>query len=221
MKERKFELTFKNISFYIVGFLIIGLGVNLMLRSEIGAGAWDATNFNLNYLIESLFTKVTFGTTSLIIGMVLFTCVILYKQELKMLIMLVPVFTIFLFIDFWDLLILNNFHPTDLTIRLFLFAVGLIILPFGLASIIHSNFPATVYDEFSIMMHEIFKFKSFSTTRLIFELLGVALAAIFGLFAGVGLGAVNIGTLIMAVTLGPILNAFLKMLRSFEKDGVT
>jgi uncharacterized membrane protein YczE len=230
MKERHFELTPKNISFYIFGFLTIGLGVNVMLRSQIGAGAWDATNFNLNILLQSFGVNATIGTTSMIVGLFLFLWVILYRREWKMMLVLIPIFTVFLVIDFWDLIVLNNFHPTDSNLRLFLFGSGLLLIPFGLACVIHSNFPATVYDEFSIMMHDILKLKSFGTTRLLFELLGVFLAFVFIIIARQFmsqtmlnetplLGTINFGTIVMAVTLGPILNSILALLQTIDEKG--
>jgi uncharacterized membrane protein YczE len=202
-----------------------------MLRSQIGAGAWDATNFNLNILLQSIGINATIGTTSMIVGLFLFLWVILYRREWKMMLVLIPIFTVFLVIDFWDLIVLSNFHPTDPTLRLFLFGFGLILIPLGLASVIHSNFPATVYDEFSIMMHDILKLKSFATTRLLFELLGVFLAFIFIIIARQFmnetmlnetpyLGTINFGTIVMAVTLGPILNGFLSVFQTVEENGI-
>ena len=63
--ERKIEFTPKKITFYILGFLILGLGVNIMARSDLGLGAWDTVTFNLNLLLNESITK---GMTSWIIS---------------------------------------------------------------------------------------------------------------------------------------------------------
>ena len=218
MIERKIELTFNNIFRYIIGFFIIGFGINLMLRSNLGAGAWDATNFNLNAMLASFNVDVTFGTTSLIISMTLFVIVAAYRRKLSSFLMLIPIFAIATFIDFWDLVLLSNFHPEAFGIRFILFISGLLILPFGLVVIISSNFPATVFDEITIMIAELLKVKNFGKVRLGFEILGVVLAAVFSLIGDGTLGAVSIGTAIMAVVFGPIMNIYMKMLKITPKE---
>lgn len=221
MNERKMKLTPKNIALYLMGFLIIGLGIIIMERSMLGVGAWDATNFNLNILLNKVLDldfELTKGTTSLMISTSLLICVVIYKliKEISskviitIFLLLIPMFTIAFAIDFWDLLVFNNFFPEQIIIRVFLFIAGSLLIPFGLVLIIASNFPATVYDEFTIMLVEILKVKNFGKVRLGFEITGVVLAAIFTLVAKEGLGYVSIGTLIMAITIGPLMNVYLK-----------
>ena len=217
MIERKIELTFSNISRYIIGFFIIGLGISLMLRSDLGAGAWDATNFNLNDMLQSFNISFSYGTTSLIISSVLFIIVTSYRRKLSNLLMLIPMFAIAVFIDFWDLIILADFHPVIFSIRLLLFIIGLLILPFGLVVIISSNFPATVYDEITIMIAEILHSKNFGLVRLGFEVLGVLLAVVFGLIGNGELGAVSFGTAVMAIIFGPIMGIYMKLLKVTPK----
>lgn len=211
MKDRKMQINVKTLMLYLSGFLIIGLGINLQLRSLIGVGAWDSTNLNLNLLMAHVFPSITKGMTSLMISSMLFLSVMIYRKwDVKLFIMLIPMFTISLSIDFWDLLVFPNYHPEELVIRLILFGIGLFILPLGLSLIITSKFPATVFDEFTIMLVDILHAKNFGVVRLGFEVSGVLLAVIFGFFAGVNFGFVNIGTLIMAITLGPLMNVYLK-----------
>lgn len=222
MNERNIKLTPKNIALYVLGFLIIGLGVIIMERSNLGVGAWDATNFNLNIMLNKLLSlnfTITKGTTSLILSFILFIVVAIYKLRkginvkivISILLLLIPMFTIAFVIDFWDLLVFSNFYPESIYIRIVLFILGLVIIPFGLVLIIASNFPATVYDEFTIMLTEVLKVKNFGKVRLGFEITGVVLATIFTLIAKEGLGYVSVGTLIMAVSIGPLMNVYLKM----------
>lgn len=222
MNERKIKLTPKNIVLYVLGFLIIGLGVIIMERSNLGVGAWDATNFNLNIMLNKLLSlnfTISKGTTSLILSFILFIVVAIYKLRkginlkviISIILLLIPMFTIAFVIDFWDLLVFSNFYPNLIYIRTILFLVGLFLIPFGLVLIISSNFPATVYDEFTIMLTEVLKVKNFGKVRLGFEIAGVVLATIFTLIAQEGLGYVSVGTVIMAVTIGPLMNVYLKI----------
>ncbi len=221
MKQDKLQFTLKNISMYVTGVMILGLGVNLMLRSELGAGAWDATNFNLNDMMSTFIsdTTITYGTTSLMITLTLFLLVMLYRRfDTKLWMMLIPTFTVAFAIDFWDLLVLNNFHPESIIIRTILYIIGLFVLPLGLSIIIASSFPATVYDEITLVLKEIFKVKNYGYIRMGFEITGVLLAIIFGFIAGVSFGAVSIGTLVMAITIGPVMNIYLKLFGIIKKD---
>lgn len=224
MKERNIQFTFKNISFYILGFFIIGFGVNFTLRSMIGAGAWDTTNYALNAFLEKFFTNVTLGTTSLIISFTIFSVVMIYKvlrfrdkkiSELDLLIqlfMLVPMAFVSIFIDLWDIYILQDLMPSSFLIQLLWFIAGGLAIPLGLSLIVASNFPAFVFDEWTLMMSEVLKIKNFGFVRLGIEITGVVIALIFGLLAGIGLGQINIGSLVMMVAIGPIMNVFLKLL---------
>jgi uncharacterized membrane protein YczE len=55
MKKEKLEFTFRNIFFYLSGFFFIGFSINILLRAELGAGAWDTVNLLL--FIDSLHSK--------------------------------------------------------------------------------------------------------------------------------------------------------------------
>ena len=78
--------------------------------------------------------------------------------------------------------------------------------------IISSKFPAFVFDELMIMLMSIFKTKKVAMVRVAIEITGITLGIIFGFLAGVGFGAVGIGSVLMAIVLGPILSFFLKIL---------
>ncbi len=106
--------------------------------------------------------------------------------------------------------------------QLLLFIIGTFTLPFGLALVIKSSFPAFVFDEFTFMFVDIFKTKNFGRVRLYIEILGLSIGAIFGYLAyfhvDKSFGAVTIGSLIIALVFGKILHLYLKVLK-VQKDG--
>lgn len=228
------SVTFKNITIYTLGILLIGLAVTFLLRADLGVGAWDATSFNLNDMMTSLINQIfetditiTYGMTSFLVSIVLLICVIIYRGfQNKHKLVFASIFFMSLSIDFWNLLILNNFHPDGMTIRVILFIGAIILLPLALALLITSNLAASVYDEFTMVAGEILKIKKYAISKLLIEILGIILAFIFstvtyftqtsGMDYSIN-GNINIGTLILAFTIGPLIGAFLKLFNSNKK----
>jgi len=220
MSERKIEFTSRNILFYVSGFFFIGLGVNLLLRAELGAGAWDTVNYNFN----AIFPELTLGMCSLFFALIIWSIVMLYRRKPKFFLVLIPSLLVSLSIDFWDIIILNDIMPSSLEEQFVWFFLGMILLPICLSLVISSNFPAGVFDELMIMLQEIFKTKGVGAVRIGIEFFAVALAIVFWLIADIemdpndisgsdiGLGAISYGTFIVAITIGPSIQIFLKVL---------
>ena len=197
MIDRKLEYTFKNISYYFLGFFILGMGVTTLLRSTLGAGAWDNVTYNLSVLLN-----LTLGTTSLVIAVILMIIVIGGTKKWRLLLMIIPI---------WDIVILRDYKP-EIFMQIVFYIIGAISIPLGLALIITSKFPAFVFDELMIMLLKIFKTDKVALIRVGIEVFGILLAIAIGFAAGIGFGAVNYGSILMAIILGPILSFFLKLL---------
>lgn len=207
MNDRKIEFTFKNISFYFLGFFILGLGVTSMIISKFGAGPWDTVTKNLSTLIG-----FTLGQTSFIVASILMVIVLGYTRKWKLIFMIVPIGFIAVSLDFWDIIIFGGYIPETILLRITYYILGVIVIPLGLAFVISSKFPAFVFDELMIMFMNIFKTEKVAGIRVGIEILGITLGTIFGFLAGVGFGAVGVGSVVMAIVLGPILAFFLKLL---------
>lgn len=217
MQNREIAFTPKNIIMYLLGFFITGLGVIFMLRGEFGAGAWDTVTFNLYDFFHSIDVSASIGLTSMSITITIFIFVLLYTKKWQLLGMLIPIGVMGSVLDFWDILVLGNFHPESIYIRILLTVLGAVFIPFGLASIVSSKFPAFVFDELTIVVMDMFKTKSITKARLGIELLGISLGILFGFLAGVGFGAVSLVSVIMAIILPSIFNFFVKKLGAFDE----
>lgn len=216
--NRKLEFNRKNISFYFLGFFILGLGVNLMLRADLGAGPWDTVTANLKDFIDATLFSVTLGTVSFVIAFILMIIVLLYTKKWYLVGMIFPIFLVALSLDFWNLIGLGTWEPTEFVIRVIVSLVGGILIPLGLSFIIASNFPAFVFDELTIMLMDITKINSVAIVRVGIEFLGVSLGTLFGFLAGVGWGAVGFASLIVVLMLPPLLEFFLKRLGVINED---
>ncbi len=193
------------IGIYLLGIAFIGFGVNLLIRSDFGAGAWDAVNDNFRTL-----TGITLGTASFSINLIILTLIMLYRKRLKYIITILPIFGSALAMDIWDILLFGSWAPDALTTRFIAFIIGLLVLPFGLSLVIVTKFPAMVFDELTFIMMEIVNAKSFMKVRWGIEVFAMTLASLFGFLAGISFGSVNIGTIIISMTIGPLIAYFLK-----------
>lgn len=198
---------------YVLGMFIAGGGVNFILRSSIGAGSWDAVNDHSRILFG-----ITLGTASLITNFTILTFILIYRKTFKYLIVIIPIFGIATMMDLWDILILNNIYPEGLLNQILWFIFGSTLLPFGLSLMITTKFPSMVYDEMTFAFMDILHINNFLKVRVGVELLAVVIALIQGLFIGIGFGSVSIGTVILAITIGPMIDFFIKRINIIKKE---
>lgn len=200
MRTQKRTSNLVKVIIYMAGVLLTALGINILLRSALGAGPWDTVTHNLG-----VFAGITLGTASLSINVVIMAFIILYNRKLKFLLVILPIIGIALAIDFWDIIVLADYYPGSWWLRSLFYFGGTFILTMGLALMVITRFPAMVFDELTLSLMRLFKIDSFFITRTIIELFAIALATVFGFAAGIGFGAVNVGSFILALILGPIL----------------
>ena len=197
---------------YVFGVFVLGFGINLLLRSTLGAGAWDTVSNNFSQLIGS-----SLGTASFIINVSVLAFVLIYNKDIKYAVILLPILSLALVIDLWDIVILGNLTIEKVWLQVISYIGGGIILSFGLALIIVSRFPAMVFDELTVSLMRLFKIKKFFTMRMMIELFAIGLATIFGFLAGIRFGAVNFGSFILAIAIGPIISIHMKWLNALLK----
>lgn len=199
------KISLKNVLLYLLGFIIAALGIVLLLRSELGAGPWDAVTFNLSAL-----TNWTLGTSSALISGLLMIFMTVANKNLRYLFLVVPLLLIALALDFWDLVIFKDYYPNGWVLQGVFFIIGFYTLTLGLAMIASANFIAMIFEELTRTLMNLFPIDKFATARVFVELFAITTASILGFIAGIKFGAVAFGTLIMAVFIGPIIAFNLK-----------
>ena len=213
-----------NIIFYLMGFIILGFAVNIMKASTLGNGAWDTVTINIrDYLNMNLNLEwVTLGMISFSVSITLMIIVFIYRKNFKFLLMIVPIFLVALSIDFWNIVIFQEWEAIKLELQIVLYVVGTLLLPLGLTLIVKSSFPAFVFDELMLMFVKIFKAKKITYVRLVIEFLGISIGTLFGFLTYYHLngtfGAVDVGSFILAFTLSPIMAFYYKVLRVQRTD---
>ena len=194
--------TLRRITQYTLGVFLISLGVVTLLRTDIGAGAWDTTTANLAAL-----TGWTLGLSSFIIQFLIVLIIVAYRKQWKYFLVAISIILISLGIDFWDLVVYRDFYYEGFIVRLIVFFIGVFVITTGLSLVILTHYPAAIFDEFMLMIMKIFHTEKIFFPRLFVEMLALFLASIFGFMAGIGFGAVNLGSFILAFFL-PFILAF-------------
>lgn len=208
-----FKTPIFNILLYAFGVIFTGLGVNLLLYSTFGAGAWDAVNEHM-----SLILNITLGTASLITNLSILLFIIVMNKSLKYLITLIPIFMIAVSMDFWDLIIFSRFTFTLPLHYTLLFSLGVLVLPFGLSCIIATKFPSMVYDELTFILMKLSNIPNFLFVRWFVEGFAIILAIVLGFIAGIGFGTIHIGSILIAFVIGPLINFYLKQLKKITSS---
>jgi uncharacterized protein len=194
--------TLRRMTQYTLGVFLISLGVVTLLRTDIGAGAWDTTTANLAAL-----TGWTLGVSSFIIQFLIVLIIVAYRKQWKYFLVAISIILISLGIDFWDLVVYRDYYYEGFIVRLTVFFTGVFVITTGLSLVILTHYPAAIFDEFMLMIMKIFHTEKIFFPRLFIEMLALFLASIFGFMAGIGFGAVNLGSFILAFFL-PFILAF-------------
>jgi uncharacterized protein len=193
-------------TFYVVGLIILSLGVSLTIKADLGAGAWDALNVGLSKSVG-----LTVGNWVFIIGIFLiFVNAFLYQRKPNF----VSVLTILIvgfFIDFWLLVVLKDVHASgDFFTQNLLLLFGIIILPVGIAIYLEGNIAPNPVDQ--LMLAISFRFNvSFMVAKTIGELLALV-------FAWLLEGPIGIGTIIITLLIGPLVQITIPLVKRISNN---
>lgn len=188
-KEKRFQKhggvkMIKRSIFYVAGMIIACTGVGLVIKSNIGAGPWDAF-----YAGTSEKIGLSIGTC-VIIGQIVFLLInsLLLKKR--------PVFESAITIVLWGLILdfcmeflLKNVYLANLSLlsRWLFFLAGVVFIGIGIGAYLTSRFPSMPYDGTMLAIVERFRL-NMNFSRTILE--GAGLLAAYFIGGPVGLGSV-------------------------------
>lgn len=193
----------RRLTIYITGLAITALGIALIVRSIVGAGPWDSVAVGLK-----LHFGLTIGMWSIIsqVFLILFTAVI-EKARVRIESVLVIVVRSW-FLDFWYYIALANLDASNsLALQWLIFALGVFTIGAGISIYMEAKFPSSPIDGLMIALSERFNL-SISTSRLFIEASGLIIGYLFG-------GPVGVGTIIVALTLGRIIQTSNRLLKKY------
>ncbi|MDQ0256663.1 putative membrane protein YczE [Evansella vedderi] len=166
-----------------------------MIKSDLGVGPWDAFFVGLASRVG-----LTTGSWVFIIGflLVLINSLIVWKRP--ELIGMLTMFILGLLIDFWQLVVFSEFVLSLMYVRVFFLLGGIVIIGLGVALYLQANFARNPIDGLMLAVQKRTG-KSMTISKTIVEVTALILAILVG-------GPIGVGTIIVAIFIGPIIQMF-------------
>ena len=187
---------------YLIGVGIMPAGAVLTINAHLGAGGDDALNFVLADLLH-IRTSLAIYSTAFII---LITAALIRKSYPRVE-TFISSFFLGISTDFWKT-VLSGFEGKDFMTGLLLLVTGIIIIAVAVASYMISIFPTNPSDDLILALKE--RGCKIGIAKMSFDIICVVLAFLLG-------GEIGIGTIIVTLCLGPVIDFFHKYLNKLIK----
>jgi uncharacterized protein len=185
-------LKITRILFYVIGLLILTLGISLAIKAKLGASAWDALAVG-----ESKTFGLTVGTWIIInSSILLFVNAFLQKKRPDWL-AAITFILIGRFLDFWLKVESEHLFDASTLTRYIQLALAILSMTIGIGIYLQAKFPLSPIDDLMMSLNKRFGV-SLGVAKTIGEVFALALAFILH-------GAIGIGTILITFSIGPIL----------------
>lgn len=182
--------------FYVVGILILTLGISLTIQSKLGTSPFDALLVGLSKNVG-----LTVGSWEIILALLLIGSNSLLARQRPEILGLVTALITGIGIDMWLFLLHDVVSPDIWFSQAVCFITGLVIVGLGTATYLHTNFAPIPVDRLTLIIKELTRKTVFFSRTLIY-ILFLMLAIIFN-------GPIGVGTLLTVCLGGYILHFFM------------
>ncbi|MEC2309390.1 YczE/YyaS/YitT family protein [Bacillus atrophaeus] len=183
-------------TFYVLGILILTLGISFTIQSDLGTSPFDAVVVGLSKNVG-----LTVGSWEIIIAFILICCNSFLKRQRPEILGLLTAFITGIGIDMWLFLLHNLITPELWYSKAVCFGIGLVVTGLGTATYLHTNFAPIPIDRLTLIIQELTRTNIFFARTLIY-LLFLIIAMILN-------GPIGVGTLLTVCLAGVILNYFM------------
>lgn len=175
---------------YILGLLIMSLGIVLLIKADLGATPWDVLHVGLYYQMG-----LSIGSWSIIVGFIILASAAVILKEWPQIGAFMNMVLVGVFIDMFFLLPFLQ-TPEELIGKMIMFIIGIIINAYGMGIYISAKFGAGPRDSLMIAV----------STKTGMKIRNVrAVMEIFVLSAGWLLGGpIFWGTILYGLAVGPL-----------------
>jgi uncharacterized protein len=186
--------------FYVVGILLLTLGISFTIQSDLGTSPFDA-------LLVGLANHVGFtvGTWEIIIALIVIGCNSFLKKQKPEILGLLTACITGISIDMWLILLENLFIPELWYSKVIYFGIGLIAIGLGTALYLHTNIAPIPVDRLTLIIQELTRTNLFYARTFIY--------LVFLLMALIFKGPIGVGTFLIVCLSGLILNYFMSFTR--------
>ncbi|MGG0048947.1 YczE/YyaS/YitT family protein [Bacillus atrophaeus] len=183
-------------TFYVLGILILTLGISFTIQSDLGTSPFDAVVVGLSKNVG-----LTVGSWEIIIAFILICCNSFLKRQRPEILGLLTAFITGISIDMWLFLLHNLLTPDLWYSKVICFGIGLVVIGLGTATYLHTNFAPIPVDRLTLIIKELTRTNIFFSRTFIYLLFLIA-AIILN-------GPIGVGTLLTVCLGGLILNSFM------------
>ncbi|KAA9019471.1 YczE/YyaS/YitT family protein [Niallia endozanthoxylica] len=182
--------------FYVVGILLLTLGVTFTIQSDLGTSPFDALLVGLSRNVG-----LTIGGWEILIALLLIGCNSILKRQRPEVLGLLTALITGVGIDMWLFLLQNVITPELVISKVVWFGIGLVIIGLGTAIYLHTHLAPNPIDRLTLIIQEL--------TRTNIFLSRTSIYVIFLTMAMIVDGPIGVGTLLTVCLGGVILNYFM------------
>ena len=196
------------IAFYLVGFLIMTLGIAVSVKSDLGVSPVSSIPYTITCI-----TGLDLGLATIVfhVALVVLQVALLRRAFQAKNLLQVPVGVLFgAFTTFSVNLLAFIPTPTDVWAQIAMMLVSTVLIAFGIFLYVPADFIPLAGEGAMLAIAQIAK-KKFSTVKLVFDISMMVVSLVTCLIVLHSLGSVGIGTVIAAVLVGSelkVLNKF-------------
>lgn len=204
VEELRRNLQIKNFIMFLLGLMLMGLGISIYLFTEVGVGSWDVLHGNLTDLFDD---RYTFGTWVTIVGFITISVSQLFYRNLLAYISVITGLILGMVIDLWSSIWINSGLSVQFgnpSIKWILFLIALIILGSGISLLVLSKLPPTPIDVLMISYMKRYNL-NFNIAKFLTESTAFIAAVIVGLINDNPGRGIYYGTLLSVFAVGWII----------------
>ena len=186
-------------AFYLVGFLIMTLGIAVSVKSDLGVSPVSSIPYTITCItgLDLGLATIVFHVALVVLQIVLLRRAFQVKNLLQ-----VPVGVLFgAFTTFSVNLLAFIPTPADVWAQIAMMLVSTVLIAFGIFLYVPADFIPLAGEGAMLAIAQVAK-KKFSTVKLVFDISMMAVSLVTCLLVLHGLGSVGIGTVIAAVLVG-------------------
>lgn len=191
---------------YVGGILILTLGVALSSNAGLGTGSLDSINFAL-----ASRTQLNLSMVIVLMAFVaIFISAVIRRGKLSFKTLMTAIF-MGVFTESW-VKIIDVINVDTIAQQIIVFALAIFCVSLGIAIYLRPKFPANPNDDIIVALNEVLGLKM-GTAKLFIDIIAIVIALLLK-------GPVGIGTVLMTVLIGPIVNLINSIINKFTPSSI-
>jgi len=203
------KIKFKKYILGIIGAIVVGFAVAILTKAEFGLDAFSSFIGNLVQM-----TGRSFGLFNFIIGICFVTINTVINRKRYNFFAIVIAFVIGVSVDLFIPIVRGDKDVLLLYARMIWFVIGVLIYGFGVAILIKSSILSPL-EEYMMAIKKIFH-TTVAKSKFITDASLILFALIVGYFALGSFGQVGIGSVVITIFVGKVIDLFLKVFKKIN-----